>query len=154
MRERLTLESGMGRPTSSLPVDKIEPALAYLQRALDRGADFFTSGSKETRRSLSKLRQKGLTLRRPDFATEANAWLTTHVTAQGRRCMLVALRQRRAAEREDGPRHTVRLTAAAHADVMELAERLAVPAGTAVALLAQAVLADPGLVARLAPARI
>ncbi len=143
----------MGRPASSLPVDKIEPALDYLQRAVDRGADFFTRGSKETRRSLSKLRQQGRTLRRADFAAEANAWLTAHVTAQGRRSMLVALRQRQAAEREDGPRHTVRLTAAAHAAVTALAERLAVPAGTAVAFLAQAALADPDLVARLAPAQ-
>lgn len=144
----------MGRPASSLPVDELEPALAYLQRAVDRGADFFTGGSKETRRSLSKLCQQGLTLRRTDFAAEANAWLTAHVTAQGRRCMLVALRQRRAAERENGPRHAVRLTAAAHAAVTALAERLAVPAGTAVALLARAALADPDLVARLASARI
>ena len=113
----------MGRPTSHLPLDKIEPALAYLQGALDRGADAFTRGRKETQRSLTALRQRGLTLRQGDFAAEANAWLETYVTSEGRRSMLAALRQRRASEKAENPRHTVRLPTNVHTELAALAEK-------------------------------
>lgn len=135
----------MGRPSRPLPVDKIEPALAYLQRAVDRGVDFFTCGSKEVRRSLAHLRKQGLTLRRPDFAAEANTWLATHVSSEGRRTMLTALRQKESAAKRDAPSRALRLPAAAHADVMTLAHRLAVSPSAAVATLAKAALARPEL---------
>jgi len=60
---------------------------------MDRKADLFTRGSKETRRSLASLRVRGLTLRRSDFAVEANAWLDTHLTPVRRLTMLGALRR-------------------------------------------------------------
>lgn len=47
----------MGRPQPP-PAGKIEPALAYLQSALDGGADVFKRGRKETQRSLTALRQR------------------------------------------------------------------------------------------------
>jgi hypothetical protein len=43
----------MGRPKSSLPVEQLEAALAYLQRALDRKVDLFSTPVKETERSLA-----------------------------------------------------------------------------------------------------
>lgn len=139
----------MGRPRSPLTVDQADQALAYLQRALDRKADLFSAGLKEAARSLATLRRRALTLRRPDFATEANVWLDQHLTSDGRRTMLAALRQREAVNRQDGPRHTVRLTAAVHADVAELAERLAMPPGSALGALVRLALADAALLSRL-----
>jgi hypothetical protein len=58
----------MGRAKTPLTPDQAERALVYLQRALNRKADLFTAGIKETGRSLSALRRRGLTLRRDDFA--------------------------------------------------------------------------------------
>lgn len=113
----------MGRPTSPLPLEKIEPALAYVQSALDRGADVFKRGRKETQRSLTALCHRGLTLRQADFAAEANVWLESYVTSGGRRSMLVALRQRRAADKAENPRRSVRLPAEVHTELVVLAEK-------------------------------
>lgn len=141
----------MGRPQSPLTAEALEAALAYLQRAADRGADIFTRGSKETNRSLATLRRQALSLRRPDFAAEANAWLGAHVTPAGRRAMLTALRQQRLADERSagGTGRSVRLQAAAQTDVANLAELLGMSSSAAVALVAKAALADESFRAAL-----
>lgn len=70
----------MGRARTALTADQVEQALAYLQRALDRKADLFSTGIKETGRSLATLRKRKLALPWPDFVAEANAWLEQHLT--------------------------------------------------------------------------
>lgn len=141
----------MGRPPSPLAADALEAAIAYLQRAADRGADIFTRGSKETKRSLATLRRQALSLRRPDFAAEANAWLGEHVTPAGRRAMLTALRQQRLADERstEGTGRSLRLSAVAQADVAKLAELLGMSWSATVALVAKAALADKDFLATL-----
>jgi hypothetical protein len=114
----------MGRPKTPLAVGQADEALAYLQRAINRKADLFSVGLKETARSLVALRKRGLTLRQDDFAAETNAWLERHLTAEGRGTLLSALRQARAQSRRDEPLHNVRLPESVHADLTKLAEQL------------------------------
>jgi hypothetical protein len=115
----------MGRPRAPLPVEKLEPAFVYLQRALDRKADLFGRGSKETRRSLASLRSRALTLRRSDFAAEANAWLDMHLTPAGRRTMLAALRRQVAdALPTRAPTRTLKVPASVHEDLVEAARAM------------------------------
>ena len=136
----------MGRPASPLPADKIEPALAYLQRAMDRGADIFRSGTKETSRSLARLRKQALTLRRADFAAEVNAWLAAKVTPAGRRSMLTALRQHAFAQKAPSPS---RLPTGVQRDLAKLAEAVGAPQSTALRCLLSMAVTDDSLLARL-----
>jgi hypothetical protein len=139
----------MGRPVQPLPAEKIEAALDYLQRAADRRADYFTCGSKETRRSLARLRRQALTLRRPDLVLETNVWLSRNVTPGGRRAMLSALRQQQFVKRgDDCSGRNLHLTAASRAEVAALAERLGMSPGAAVAAVVKAALADEAFLAR------
>lgn len=92
-------------------------------RAVDRRAELFVHGLKETRRSLVRLQKAGETLRRGDFQAETNTWLDQHLTPVGRRTMLTALRQERAGSRRDGTPRSVRLSAKAHASLSELADK-------------------------------
>ena len=98
--------------------------MAYLQRALDRKVDLFSTPVKETERSLATLRRSMLTLRRDDFAAEGNIWLNAHLTPAGRRTMLTAIRQGRAAVRRTEPLHFVRLPASTHLQLAEVAQEL------------------------------
>lgn len=129
----------MGRPKTPLAIGQADEALAYLQRALNRKADLFSKGLKETHRSLATLRQRGLALRQDDFAAETNAWLERHLTEEGRQSLLAALRQARAQSRREEPVHTVRLPADVHAGLTNLAEQLNLSLPATVAhLLAEA----------------
>lgn len=136
----------MGRPTSPLPADRIEPALAYLQRALDRGADIFRGGTKETSRSLARLRKLALTLRRADLAAEVNAWLAANVTPAGRRSMLTALRQQLFAQKAPSPS---RLPAGVQHDLDRLAEAVRAPQPVALRCLLTMALVDDSVLARV-----
>lgn len=128
----------MGRPRAPVPVDKLEPALAYLQRALDRKADLFSRGGKETRRSLASLRSRGLTLRRPDFAAEANAWLDTHLTPAGRLTMLAALRRQVAdALPTRAPTRTLKVPVSVHEDLVEAAQAMGLTVAATLACAAR-----------------
>lgn len=145
----------MGRSPNLLPAEKLEDALGYFQRAVDRGADFFTCGNKETSRSLARLRRQALTLRRPDFVVEANAWLNKHVTPDGRRAMLTALRQHQFVERNAaGLGRSIRLTATSQADVVALAECLGMSPSAAVAAVSKAALADRAFLANIVEAAV
>lgn len=48
----------MGRHISPLAIDRIEPALDCLQKALNRKATIFSGGLKETGRSLARATAK------------------------------------------------------------------------------------------------
>jgi hypothetical protein len=136
----------MGRPASPLPADKIEPALAYLQRALDRSADIFRSGTKETSRSLARLRKQALTLRQADLAAEVNAWLAVNVTPAGRRLMLASLRQQLFAQKAPSPS---RLPTGVQQDLARLAEAVRAPQPIALRCLLRIALADDSVLARV-----
>lgn len=136
----------MGRPASPLPADKIELALAYLQRALDRGADIFRGGTKETSRSLARLRKQALTLRRADLADKVNAWLTANVTPAGRRSMLTALRQQLFAQKAPSPS---RLPTGLQQDLSRLAAAVGAPQLVALRCLLSVALVDESVLARV-----
>lgn len=128
----------MGRPCAPLPADKLDAALAYLQRALDRKADLFGRGSKETRRSLASLRSRALTLRRSDFAAEANAWLDAHLTPAGRLTMLTALRRQVAdALPTRAPTRTMKVPLAVHEDLVEAAQAMGLTVAATLACAAK-----------------
>jgi hypothetical protein len=137
----------MGRPQSPLDADRLEQALVYLQRALDRKAPIFSVGLKQAGRSLAHLRKRTLTLRRGDAATEVNSWLVAHLTPDGRRKLLAALRQQKVAE----PKATLRLSSEVKSDIARLASLLSVSPSKAVALVARAALSDAAFIARLRP---
>lgn len=130
----------MVRPRTQLPPDQADEALGYSQRALDRKAEYFSAGLKETRRSLAALRKRGLTLRQGDFAVEANAWLELHLNADGREALFSALRQARAKSKRQEPFHSIRLPAPVHAELAKRAEQLGLSLPDTVARL----LADAG----------
>lgn len=136
----------MGRPASPLPADKIEPALAYLQRALDRGADIFRGGTKETSRSLARLRRQALMLRRADLAAEVNAWLAANVTPAGRRSMRTALRQQVFAQKSPSPS---RLPTGLQQDLARLAAAVGAPQPVALRCLLSVALVDDSVRARV-----
>lgn len=138
MRDTLTLKWVMGRLRAPLPVDKLDAALAYLQRAVDRKADLFTRGSKETRRSLASLRSRALTLRRADFAVEANAWLDAHLSPAGRLTMLAALRRQVAdALPTRAPTRTLKVPVAVHEDLAQAAHSMGVTVAATLAAAAK-----------------
>lgn len=136
----------MGRPESPLPLDKVEAALAYLQRALDRGADIFRGGTKETGRSLARLRKQALTLRRADLAAEVNTWLAAKVTPAGRRSMRTALRQQVFAQKAPSPS---RLPTGVQGDLATLAEAVGATQPIALRCLLSMAVADDSVLARL-----
>jgi hypothetical protein len=113
----------MGRPRTSLPPGQADEALAYAQRALNRKAEYFSAGLKETKRSLGALRRRSLTLRQGDFAVEANSWLEQHLTAEGRQAMLAALRQSKAGASRQEASRVLRLPLSTHAALTALAVR-------------------------------
>ena len=125
----------MGRHRSPLTVEQVEAALAYAQRALDRRADLFSTPVKATERSLATLRRQGLTLRQSDFAAEGNSWLDAHLTPEGRRTMLTAIRQSRATARRTESLHSIRLPAETHERLARVANERGLSLADAVALL-------------------
>src|SRR5688572_20531396 len=71
-----------------------------------------STGWKEAERSLATLRRRALTLRRPNFAAEANYWFDQHLKPDGRGVMLTALRQEKAKERQADTVRTIRVPCA------------------------------------------
>ena len=118
-----------------MTAEQAEVALDYLQRALDRKADIFAMGLKETRRSLATLRRRGVTFRQANFASEANVWLDQHLTPAGRRAMLTAMRQGRAANRAE-PSRTIRVSGDTYSKLSQLALNLGLSVPETVAHLA------------------
>lgn len=133
----------MGRPPSPLSKDALEPALAYIRRALDREADVFAKSVRLTAVAYESLLGKGESAKVADFLQMANAWIDTYLTTQGRAAMRTALRRRKA-DAAGGPRssRTVRLQDSAHNDLDRLAKQLGLPRSATLGALVQVGLAD------------
>jgi len=133
----------MGRPPSPLSQASLEPALAYIRRALDREADVFAKSVRLTAVAYANLLAKGETAKLADYLQMANVWIDTYLTSRGRAAMLTALRRRKAdAARATSPSRTVRLQDSAHNDLERLAKQLGIPRAATLRALVQVGLAD------------
>lgn len=134
----------MGRPISPLSQAALEPALAYIRRALDREADVFSKSARLTAVAYANLLAKGETAKLPDYLRMANHWIDAYLTPQGRSAMLTALRRRKA-DAASGPRasRTIRLQDSAHADLERLAKQLGLSRAATLRALVRAGLVAP-----------
>ena len=136
----------MARPTSPLSPDALEPALDYLRRAVNRGADIFSKPPATVASSFSDLIKRASTTTGAVRADAMNKWVARHVTAEGRVRMLAALRRRRAdAVAGDAGSRTVRLTGTAYLAAQSLAHKVGMPLATALDSLVHVALADRAL---------
>lgn len=133
----------MARPTSQLSPDAHEPALDYLRRAVERGADIFSKPPATVASAFSDLVKRASVKSGSARADALNMWVARHVTAEGRVRMLAALRRRRAdAVAGDAGSRTVRLTGAAYFAAQSLAHKVEMPLATAIDILVHVALTD------------
>jgi len=133
----------MGRRIEPLPLAAIEPALEYLQRAVERKAPLFSKSAASTKASLLALRKKTENLRPAEYVEATNEWLISHLTPEGRRTMLATLRRKKADQatgRTDAK--SLRLSPRAYSDLKRLAASLGQPLSTTADLMVQVALVD------------
>lgn len=85
----------MSRPIATLKPEGIEPALAYLNRALDRSTDSFLQKPTAAKQSLLQLEERLSTCYPEIRALVFKDWVTANLTDEGRIKMLSAVRQQR-----------------------------------------------------------
>jgi hypothetical protein len=136
----------MGRPTSPLTATELEPALAYIRRALERGADLFSKPPKVVGLAYATLLSKRDATKPADYLQLANEWVDAFLTRDGRATMRTAMRRRRA-DAAGSPHRpkTLRVNAQTHADIERLAKKLGLPVARTLGCLAQAALVDKDL---------
>lgn len=136
----------MGRPTSPLRAEAVEPALDYVRRALSRKADVFARPLAATTTTFTDLLTKSKTTKTGDWPGVVNTWVDAYLSSQGRTTMLAALRRRRAdAAGEPRRSRTLRISEATHADLVRFAGKVGIPAATAFAHLLHVGLVDKQL---------
>lgn len=85
----------MARPIATLKPEGIEPALLYLERALERSTGSFLQKSAAAKQSLFQLVERLSTCDREIRSLVFKDWVPANLTEDGRVKMLSAVRQKR-----------------------------------------------------------
>lgn len=125
-----------------------QKAPPYLAGALDRRAPVFSKDIGEAEKAFDALCVELKELKGERYAALVNAWLDEHLTPDGRKRMLAALRRQRTNENAALKSKPVRLSARTYNDLKELADKLDVKMQTALYCSVQVLLADRTLQSR------
>ena len=133
----------MGRPTSPLTTTELDPALAYIRRALEREADLFSKPHRLVGVAFANLLSRRDASKPADYLEVANVWVETYLTRDGRAAMRTAMRRRRA-DAAGAPRRpkTLRVNAQTHSGIERFAKKLGLPVARALGCLTQVALVD------------
>lgn len=114
----------MARPIATLKTEGIDPALAYLKRALERSPESFLQKPAAAKQSLLQLVERLSTCDPAIRSLVFKDWVTANLTDDGRVKMLGAVRQKRvSAKKRKATHRNLRLPLQTAKDLESLAKQ-------------------------------